>query len=314
MDFNAVGVDIAKEAMDVCMDGQAVERVAQTPEAIAALVDRLRAMTPDLVVMEATGGLELPLAGALSAAGMPAVIVNPRQVRDFARATGRLAKTDRIDARILWSFGCAIRPQVRPLKDEQTQALDALVTRRSQLLQMLMAEKLRLSTTRTAAVRKDLKQHIEWLKNRLKASDIGLRQAIESSAIWRVQDDLLQSVPGVGPNTTAQLLANLPELGRLNRKQIAALVGVAPYNRDSGTLKGKRAIWGGRADIRATLYMAALVATRHNPVIRAFYSRLRDAGKPAKVAIVACMRKLLTILNAMVKHQIPWQPDRAIAT
>jgi transposase len=312
MTYKAVGVDVAKDAVDVCVDGQSAGRMLQTPEGIDALVRQLQEEAPTVVVMEATGGLELPLAGALSAAGIEVAIVNPRQVRDFAKATGQLAKTDRIDAQVLWAFAVAIRPPARPLKDEDTQALTDLVTRRSQLLQMLMAEKLRLGSARGNVVRKDLRQHIEWLQNRLKASDIGLRQAIESSPIWRVQDDLLQSVPGVGPATTAQLLASLPELGQLNRKQVAALVGVAPYNRDSGAFKGKRSIWGGRSAVRNTLYMATLVATRHNAVIRHFYERLRKAGKPAKVAIVACMRKLLTILNAMVKHQTPWSDQRAI--
>lgn len=307
MEFKAVGIDVAKDAVDVCVGGEAVERVVQSSEAIAALTQRLTAHGPDIVVMESTGGLEMPLAGSLSAAGVAVAIVNPRQVRDFARATGRLAKTDRIDARILAAFGAAVRPQARPLKDEQTQALDALVTRRRQLQQMLMAEKLRFGAARAGAVRKDVKKHIVWLQNRLRASDIGLRQAIEDSPVWRVQDDLLRSVPGVGPATTAQLLASLPELGRLNRRQIAALVGVAPYNRDSGTFRGKRRIWGGRADVRTALYMSALVATRHNPVIRSFYERLCRAGKPAKLAIVACMRKLLTILNAMIAQQRPWQ-------
>lgn len=312
MQMRIVGVDVAKIKFDVCVNGGEVFQVPQSQQDIAALVARLQGESPDLVVMEATGGLELALAGALSAAGIAVAIVNPRQVRDFAKASGRLAKTDRVDAQVLWAFGCAIKPPARALKDEEARALAALVTRRSQLLQMLMAEKLRLGSAH-GSVRKDIRIHIQWLQSRLRACDLGLRQAIEASPIWRVRDDLLQSVPGVGPATTAQLLASLPELGRLNRKQIAALVGVAPFNRDSGALKGKRSIWGGRSAVRATLYMAALVATRHNEVIRGFYQRLRRAGKPAKVAIVACMRKLLTILNAILRHQVPWQPPRPTA-
>lgn len=311
-EFKVVGVDVSKGTLDVSYGGERLEQVENTSAGIERLVPAVQAYAPQLVVMEATGGLEFPLAGALAGAGVPVAVINPRQVRDFARATGRLAKTDRIDAQVLCAFGAAIRPAARPLKDEDTRALDALVTRRSQLLQMLTAEQRRLPTA-GRAVRKDIKTHIEWLKNRLKASDLGLRQAIEASPVWRVQDELLQSVPGVGPVTTAQLLASLPELGHLNRKEIAALVGVAPFNRDSGTLKGKRSVWGGRADVRAVLYMATLAATRYNEVIRHFYERLVAAGKPAKVALVACMRKLLTIVNAMMKTQSRWEPQRAVA-
>jgi transposase len=259
-----------------------------------------------LVVLEATGGIELPLVGALAAAGLPVVVVNPRQVREFARATGRLAKTDAIDAQVLARFAEAVQPALRPLPDAATQQLSSLVTRRRQVIEMLTAEKNRLRTT-APAVRDHVKEHILWLERSLSDLDRELEQAIHSSDIWRAQDDLLQSAPGVGQVLSTTLLAELPELGTLNRKEIAALVGVAPLNRDSGTLRGRRTVWGGRSQVRAVLYMAALVATRFNPVIRAFYQRLQAAGKPKKVALTACMRKLLTILNAMMRHQIPWR-------
>lgn len=258
------------------------------------------------MVLEATGGLEIPLTGILAAASVPVVVVNPRQVRDFAKATGQLAKTDAIDAQVLARFAEAIRPEPRPLPDEQTQALAALVTRRHQLLDMLIAEKHRLASARPA-IRKNLRAHITWLERAGHQTDTDLAEAIRQSPVWREKDELLRSVPGIGPVLTTTLLATLPELGTLTHKQIAALVGVAPLNRDSGTLRGRRTIWGGRAQVRAVLYMAALVATRFNPVIRAFYRRLCAAGKVKKVALVACMRKLLTIVNAMLKHRSPWR-------
>jgi transposase len=259
-----------------------------------------------VVVLEATGGLECPLVAALAAAHLPVVVVNPRQVRDFARATGRLAKTDAIDARVLAQFGEAVEPQPRPLPDQATQELAALVTRRRQLVQMLTAEKNRL---RIAArpVRRDIQQHIRWLERRLDDLDGDLRKTIQSSPLWRDRDQVLQSAPGVGFVSSSTLLANLPELGRLNHKEIAALVGVAPLNRDSGAFRGRRTVWGGRADVRAVLYMATLVASRRNPVVKAFYDRLVAAGKPKKVALTASMRKLLTILNAMVRSHASWQ-------
>jgi transposase len=257
-------------------------------------------------VLEATGGFEHAVVAALAAAGLPVVVANPRQVRDFARATGQLAKTDAIDAQVLALFAERVRPEPRRLPDEAAQALDALLTRRRQLLDMLVAEKNRLGFARPV-VRRGITQHIRWLERRLGDVDHELGQMIEHSPVWRATDDLLRSVPGVGPVLSRTLLGELPELGQLNRKQIAALVGVAPLARDSGTLRGKRVVWGGRAPIRTVLYMSTLAAARCNPVIRAFYLHLRAAGKPAKVALTACMRKLLVILNAMVRANTHWQ-------
>jgi transposase len=260
---------------------------------------------PALIVLEATGGLELPLTGALAAAGLPVVVVNPRQVRDFAKATGRLAKTDALDAAVLAQFAEAVRPPLRPLPDAATQALSALLLRRRQLIAMLTAEKNRLGLAPTP-VRKGITVHIRWLDGRLADLNEELAHTIRESPVWREKDDLLQSTPGVGPVLALTLVASLPELGTLTRQQIAALVGVAPLNRDSGRFRGTRRVWGGRAHVRAALYMSALVATRFNPVIRVFYQRLCAAGKIKKVALTACMRKLLTILNAMLRHQTPW--------
>ena len=250
--------------------------------------------------------MEMPLTGALMAAQLSTVVVNPRQVREFARATGRLAKTDALDAQVLAQFGEAVKPELRPLPDAATQELSALLMRRRQLVEMLTAEKNRLGTAASSAC-PDIQDHIRWLEHRLSDLDGQLAQAIRSSPSWRERDNLLKSTPGVGPVLSTTLLAELPELGSLSRKEIAALVGVAPLNRDSGTLRGRRTVWGGRSQVRAALYMAALVATRFNPVIRAFYQRLQAAGKPNKLALTACMRKLLTILNAMMRHQIPWR-------
>jgi transposase len=250
--------------------------------------------------------MECPLAAALAVSGVPLVVTNPRQVRDFARATGRLAKTDVIDARVLAHFAAAMQPESRRLPDSQEQELKAILARRRQLIEMLTAERNRLHSARSKAVKANIKAHIDWLEKEMTRIDRDLEQSIRQSPIWREKDDLLKSVPGVGPVLSTTILADLPELGLLNRRQIAALVGVAPFNRDSGNLRGKRTVWGGRSAIRAALYMATLVASRHNPVIRAFYHRLCAAGKPKKVALTACMRKLLTILNAMLKHRTPW--------
>ena len=306
-----VGIDVAKERLDVAqrpsLEGW---RVANDERGIAELVARLVQLKPALVVLEATGGMELPLVGALAAAGLPVVVINPRQAREFARATGRLAKTDAIDAQVLAQFAEAVRPQLRPLPDAAAQELSALMTRRRQLIEMLTAEKNRLRAA-ARAVRPDIQEHIHWLERRLADLDGDLSQTIRSSDIWREKDDLLQSAPGVGPVVSTTLLADLPELGTLNRKEIAALVGVAPLNRDSGTLRGRRTVWGGRSKVRSALYMATLVATQRNPVIRIFYQRLLSAGKPKKVALTACMRKLLTILNAILRSRTPW-PAHAI--
>lgn len=301
-----VGMDVSQACVDVAVRPGPAFRIAHDERGIAEAVERLQGVHPTLIVLEATGGLEVPLAGALAAAALPVVVINPRQVRDFARATGQLAKTDRLDAQVLAQFAEAIRPPVRSVPDEQTQALAALVARRRQLIEMLTAEKNRL---RLAAqpIQKRLRAHITWLEKELAAMDTDLATTMRASPVWREKEDVLRSVPGVGPVLTTTLLANLPELGTLTRKEVAALAGVAPFPRDSGTLKGRRAIWGGRAHVRAALYMAALVATRRNPVIRAFYQRLCQAGKAKKLALTACMRKLLTILNAMVKCGTPWR-------
>ena len=252
--------------------------------------------------------------GGSRCCGAAGGVVNPRQVRDFARATGTLAKTDSLDAAMLAHFADAVRPSVRPLRDAETQVLNSLTARRHQVLTMLVSEKNRLGTA-ISAVPPRIEAHIAWLEQELSDLDEELRQTLRRSPVWREKDDLLRTVPGVREQVSLTLLAHVPELGTLDRRQIAALVGVAPFNRDSGTLRGKRAVWGGRARVRATLYMGAMVASRHNPVIRDFYQKLLAAGKPKKVALVACMRKLLVILNSMLKHGSPWcdmtQPEIA---
>lgn len=304
-----VGIDIAKGQLDVAVrPGDEVFRVANDEQGLKELLKRLRRLKPERVVLEASGGLEMAVVATLSAARLPLVVVNPRQVRDFARATGTLAKTDPIDARILAWFGEAVRPEVRALKDEETQALEALLKRRRQLVEMLTAEKNRLSSA-PKEVRQDIKTHIRWLERRLKDIDNDLNGAIKASPQWRVRDDLLQSMPGVGPVFSLSLMASLPELGQLSGRKISALVGVAPFNRDSGKLRGRRCVWGGRGDVRAVLYMVTLTATRCNPVIREFYQRLIAQGKSHKVAMTACMRKLMVILNAMVRDGTPWRPE-----
>lgn len=304
-----VGIDVSQSQLDVAVRPGAGFSVTNDAPGWTTVVTQLRRLDPVRIVIEATGGLEVPLAGALAADGLPVVVVNPRQVRDFARATGQLAKTDALDAQILAHFAEVIRPQIRPLPDAQTQALAALATRRRQLIEMLTAEKNRLRTA-SPSIRKSLRAHMAWLHCARTQIDTELAQAIQDSPVWREKDDLLRSVPGVGPVLTTTVLANLPELGTLTNKQMAALVGVAPLNRDSGTLHGKRMVWGGRAQVRATLYMAAIVATRYNPTIKTFYHRLCGLGKAKKVALVACMRKLLTTLNAMLKHRTHWRVEQ----
>jgi len=301
-----IGIDVSKARLDVAVrpSGES-ESVSNDEDGIKALVKRLGEIQPALIVLEATGGVERLVARALSSAELPVVVVNPRQVRDFAKATGQLAKTDSIDAGVLARFGEAVRPALRPFPDEVTLELRALIARRRQITEMIVAERNRLSGA-SKSVRKHIAAHIRWLEAELARADKDLDQSIRQSPIWRENEDLLRSVPSIGPVVSRTLLAELPELGRLNRKQIAALVGIAPLNRDSGTLRGRRAIWGGRASVRAALYMAALVASRRNAAIRAFYKRLRHAGKAPKVALVACMRKLLTILNSMIKHKTRW--------
>ncbi len=303
-----VGIDVSAAHLDMAaLPGGEEQRFTNDPEGIKALTERVGDMGPAMVVMESTGGMELPVAGELSIAGMEVAVVNPRQVRDFARATGKLAKTDALDAQVLARFGEAVKPPVRALPDATLRELRALTTRRHQLVAMLTAERNRLHTA-SPRVTPQIKDHILWLQRQIKDLDKDLHDSIRSSPLWRAQENLLRSVPGVGPVVSSILLAQLPELGDLNRYQIAALVGVAPLNRDSGTLRGKRKVWGGRAPVRAALYMAALVATRHNPVIKGFYHRLIQVGKPTKVALTACMRKLLLILNAMVQHNSSWNP------
>lgn len=308
----ALGIDVSKDFLDIAAaaDGE-VTRLTNDPHGIEAALQLARQQQPDRIVVEATGGYESSLVGVLAHAGLPIVVVNPRQVREFARATGQLAKTDALDARILCAFALAVKPPVRPLKDEQARFLSALVTRRQQLLQMRTAELNRLALGAEGAVRHNLKAHIKWLDRHLKDTENGIRQLIKVSPLWCEKAQLLDEVPSVGEVTTHTLIAQLPELGSLNRKQIAALVGLAPFNRDSGTLRGHRMIWGGRSDVREVLYMATLSAIRFNPVIRTFYRRLKDNGKPSKVALVACMRKLLTILNAIVRDGSPWRFENA---
>jgi transposase len=330
-----VGIDVAKAHLDVAVRPSGEQWQAPNDEAgAAALVARLVALAPALVVLEATGGLERLAAAALAAAGLPVAVVNPRQVRDFAKAVGQLAKTDALDAALLARFAADVRPPPRPLPDAALlarfaadvrppprplpdaaqQALATLVARRRQVLAMLTAERQRLGTAR-APVRQRIRAHIRWLEGELADLDDELGRTLRASPVWRAKEDLLRSVPGVGPVVARTLVAELPELGALDRKRIAALVGLAPVACDSGTLRGKRLVWGGRSRVRAALYMAALVATRHNPRLRAFYQRLLRAGKAKKVALTACMHKLLLILNAIVHTGSPWhQPSVAAGT
>jgi transposase len=308
-----VGIDVAKAELVISLL-PSVERftVANDERGVHTLVARLKSLGPTLIVLEATGGYELLAVAALAAAGLPVVVVNPRQVRDFAKATGQLAKTDRIDADILARFADVVRPAVRPIADDAAHELEALLTRRRQLLEMLQAERNRTGQVfgkGKRGVKKSLKNHISYFERELRMTDTDLGEMIKASPVWRERDELLQSVPGVGPVLSRTLLADLPELGQLSRRAIAKLVGVAPLSRDSGTMRGRRFVQGGRATVRAVLYMAALVATKRNAVIRAFYLRLVAAGKPKKLALVACMRKLLTILNVMVRTAQPWTAD-----
>jgi transposase len=302
-----VGIDVSRDHLDVAIRpaGDAW-RVANDEAGVAGLVAHLGALAPAAVVLEATGGLEAPVAAALAAVGLPVAVVNPRQARDFAKATGQLAKTDALDARMLAHFADAVRPHLRPLPDADQQHLAALLARRRQIVDRRVAERQRLRQARVG-VRTRVAAHIAWLEEELASLDGDVDAAIQASPAWRTRDELLQSVPGVGPVLSRTLLADLPELGRRDRKQIATLVGVAPWARDSGRLRGRRGIWGGRAEVRRVLYMATVVAVRYNATIRAFYDRLRAAGKPPKVALVACMHKLLLILDAIVRSGQPWR-------
>ena len=304
-----VGIDVAKRRLDVHLrpsgEGFAID---YGEEEVTALIERLVALEPTLVVLEATGGMEVRLAAALAAAGLPVAVVNPRQVRSFARAVSRLAKTDRLDAKAIAHFAEAVRPPVRPLPDEATRHLGALVARRRQLLEMLVAERNRRQAAEPA-LHERIDAHLRWLEEALAEIERDLDGAVRDSPIWRAKEQLLRSVPGVGPVSARTLLAELPELGSLTRRQAAALVGVAPFSRDSGKMRGRRTVWGGRAPLRACLYMAAVAAARgSNPVIASFYRRLRLAGKPAKLALTACMRKLVVTLNAMLRTNTAWKP------
>ncbi len=308
-----IGIDISKATLDVAVQPSGAQwSVANRAAPIEALVEQLTAVGPERIVVEASGSYEAPLVAALASAQLPVVVVNPRQVRDFARATGQLAKTDRIDAQVLARFGEAIRPELRPLPDATTRSVRALVSRPRQLQDMLTAEQHRLVTAAVQdapePLRDQLAEHIQWLRQQLAEVDDDLQRLMQASPVWRAREDLLRTIPGIGPVTSATLLSHLPELGQLDRKAIAKLVGVAPLNHDSGTLHGRRRIWGGRAAVRAVLSMAALVATRHNPSIRRFYERLRAAGKPGKVALVACAHKLLLLCNSVLRSGIPWRP------
>lgn len=306
MGKNFLGIDVSKSTLDVA--AYPSNKKWQFPNSDAGIKELTKVfeeIVPSLVVMEATGGYETPLAYALNKAGIYCAVVNPREVRDFAKATKKLAKTDSIDAQVLAHFAAAIKPEPRPLSDEQTQELEAIIARRRQIIEMLISEKNRMHMARKP-VSEDIQEHIEYLEKKLERIDSDLKGKIEESPVKRDKYNLLQSVPGIGPNVSATLIIELPELGNLNRRQIAALVGVAPLNRDSGSKRGRRSPWGGRPQVRTALYMATLAASRCNPVIRNFYARLCASGKAKKVALVACIHKLLTILNSMLKHSEPW--------
>ncbi len=308
-----VGIDVSGAHVDVFVRPDGHARRFDRDGEREALLEYLKPLKPTLIVMEATGGLEVPVAAAIATAKLPVVVINPRQARDFAKATGRLAKTDAIDAAVLAHFADALRPEVRPLPDEASRELEALVVRRRQLVDMLVAERHRLRVCASNATKAGLKKHIAWLQKQIKELDDDIGRSVRKSPIWREKDDLLQSVPGIGPVVSSTLLASLPELGTLDRKKISALVGLAPLNRDSGTMRGKRTIWGGRASVRAVLYMTATVAAQHNPTIKAFYARLLAVGKPKKVALTACMHKVLIMVNAILRTGRGWQPGLALA-
>lgn len=306
-----VGIDVSKAHLDVALSGESSSaRFGNHDEGIGKLVEQLRARQATLVVLEATGGYQRKVLAELLAAGIPAVAVNPRQVRDFAKALGTLEKTDEIDAKVLALFAERIRPESRPALDPDTQEFQDMLARRRQLTEMLVAEKNRMHRAETKVVRKSIESHIAWLKKQLNETDKDLENKLRDCPAWNPRVELLDSVPGVGLLTSMSLLSEIPELGTLNRKKIAKLVGLAPLARDSGAHRGKRMIWGGRATARTSLYMATLVATRHNPVIRDFYARLLARGKAKKVALVAAMRKLLVILNAMVRDHARGSPPR----
>lgn len=306
-----VGIDVSKSRLDLFADPPSASLPRQTAQedgALKRLCDALASLAPTLVVVEASGGLEQRLASELAARGVPLAVVNPRQVRNFARASGELAKTDSIDARVLCAFARAIRPQVRPPKDADTQELADILARRRQLVDMRVQELQRQHTARTRSLRKSLAEHIAWLDKRIERLDEDMGRRLLNSDVWRARDDLLRSIPGVGPVMSRTMLGLCPELGELNRREIAKLIGVAPLANDSGKHSGRRRIWGGRSDVRQVLYMATQAAMRHNPPLRAYALQLKARGKLPKVVIAACMRKLLTIMNVVVKNQAPWRP------
>ena len=303
-----VGIDVSQDALDIWVHPVGESwRIDYCTEHLRELVETLLGWSPTVIVVEATGGLEQPLTAALCTAGLPVAVVNPRQPRDFARAIGRLAKTDRLDARVLAEYGAAVNPEPRPLPDAQQRELQELVAHRQGLIDTRTAESNRLGRTTSITVREAIQAHIDWLDEQVRQANTGIAALIRDNPAWCQQSQLLQSVPGIGPVVSATLIARLPELGQLNHKEIAVLAGLAPFNRDSGQWRGRRSIWGGRAAVRSALYMATVVATRFNPAIKTFYRRLRDAGKPGKVALTACMRKLLTMLNAIARDRQPWQ-------
>lgn len=310
----SVGIDVSKDSLDIFIDSSAEEyRVANSAGDIGALVERLKEVAPDYIIVEASGGFEAGVITALATVGLPVCRVSPQRVRSFARAVGELAKTDRLDARLLARYGRDCRPPLSRLSDAETAELEALMQRRRQLVEMHVAESNRLETA-PRVVARQLREHLRWLEKRINDSDKELRQRLERTPVWREQDELVRTVPGVGPVMSLTLLASLPELGRLTRKQVASLVGVAPFARDSGRRRGRRHTAGGRRAVRTVLYMATLSAIRFNPVLKRFYERLKAAGKVSKVAIIACARKLLTILNAVVRDRTRWDASRASHT
>jgi transposase len=310
-----IGIDVSKQQLEVAAHESDYQfRCPNKLSDFGQLIAELFDLRPALIVLEATGGLEIPVVNALHAVALPVVVVNPRQVRDFAKALGQLAKTDRLDARVLAHFAAAIKPPLRPIKSQEEQELDALTGRRGQLVEMLIDEKNRRRSANSDRVRDKIKEHIDWLADCIAEIDQQLKALLKTSACWQAKDKILQSVPGIGPVTAFSLVADLPELGKLDRQKISKLVGVAPLNRDSGQQRGSRHIYGGRAQLRRVLYMAALTAARRNPVIKEFYQRLIANRKPFKVAITACMRKLLSIINVMVRDSTTWKsPEVAVS-
>ena len=313
MNQEFVGVDVSKDSLDMTANStEQVLRFTNDETGISKAVTWLKKVKPAITVMEATGGLEVSIYVALQEAELPVAVMNPRQIRDFAKSLGILAKTDRIDAKVLARYAATVQPEARPLPDEEARQLNIQVTRRRQLVEMIIMESNRLKSTPDKVMKKRIQTHVDWLKMELDDLDKSISQRVRDNPIWQEKDRLLQSVPGVGPVLSSTLIAELPELGSLNRKKIATLVGVSPLTRDSGKHRGERSIWGGRCRVRRPLYMATLTAVRHNPAIGSFYNRLLEQGKTKKVALIACMHKLLIILNAMLKHNSTWSNDYSL--